>query len=60
MPSHNWTEFLRRAVSRERRRSREDELYAKIVREEEGQVRNDPDQIVNGAELEAARKEVLR
>jgi len=55
-----WTEFSRRLASRERRRAREDEFYAKVVREEEERVRNDPDQIVNGAELEATRKEILR
>ena len=55
-----WTEFFRRFVSRGRRRVREDEFYANIVREEQERVRNDPDQIMNGAELEAARTEVLR
>lgn len=55
-----WTEFSRRLLSRERRRARDDEFYTKVVREEEERVRQDPDQIVNGAELEAARKEILR
>ena len=55
-----WTEFSRKLVSRERRRAREDEFYAKVVREEEERVRNDPNQIVNGMELEAAREEILR
>ncbi len=55
-----WTEFSRKLVSRERRRAREDEFYAKVVREEEERVRNDPNQLVNGMELEAAREEILR
>lgn len=55
-----WTEFSRKLVSRERRRAREDEFYAKFVRDEEERVRNDPNQIVNGMELEAAREEILR
>ncbi|WP_420439978.1 hypothetical protein [Candidatus Palauibacter sp.] len=55
-----WTEFSRKLVSRERRRAREDEFYAKVVRDEEERVRNDPNQIVSGMELEAAREEILR
>ena len=55
-----WTEFSRKLVSRERRRAREDEFYAKFVRDEEERVRNDPNQIVSGMELEAAREEILR
>ena len=55
-----WTEFSRTLVSRERRRAREDEFYAKVVRDEEERVRNDPNQIVSGMELEAAREEILR
>ncbi len=55
-----WTEFSRNLVSRERRRAREDEFYAKVVRDEEERVSNDPNQIVSGMELEAAREEILR
>ena len=59
MSLQTWAEWPRRLVSRERRQARADEFYAKIVREEEELVRNDPSQIVRGVELDAARKEIV-
>lgn len=59
MSPHFWTELSRKRVPLERQRAVEDEFDARVVREEEERVRNDPDQIVNGPELEATRKEIL-
>lgn len=59
MSLQTWAEWPRRLLSRTRRQARADEFYAKIVREQEELVRDDPSQLVTGAELEAARKEIL-
>ncbi|MCY3698739.1 MAG: hypothetical protein OXH46_03730 [Gemmatimonadetes bacterium] len=60
MSPHFSTELSRKLASLERQRTAEDEFDARVVREEEERVRNDPDQIVNGPELEATREEILR